>query len=329
MGRDQEDRGPSGRCRRSAGPRRRPYIRVANESSPRTRSAASLATPVPDPMATATSARCRAGASLTPSPVTATVRPAARATRTSRSFCSGVDRATTWSRPSSAVRRASSQPARSSPTDDAIGVEPGLGGDRRGRQRMVAGHDDDLDPGDHVPSRAPRGSHRASGRRSRSSARTVQAPRVGTPRDGHQPLTRGGPRLDEGTPTPRARRGAARPGSRIASGRADRGLLDRPAGAVAARLRRPRPRPTVRDGVGLEEGRRIELGSPPASITARTSDAVNDPGADPSTRTQASSSARRAVVRRSSLAGPSTDPARSDDRHDVEPVPASASRSCR
>ncbi len=41
-----------------------------------------------------TSACWRAGASLTPSPVTATVRCVERAARTSRSFCSGVARAT-------------------------------------------------------------------------------------------------------------------------------------------------------------------------------------------------------------------------------------------
>ena len=89
-------RGPSARWRRSAGPPADRPSRVTNESSPRTRSAASRATAVPLPMATPTSACWRAGASLTPSPVTATVRPIERAARTSRSFCSGVARATTW-----------------------------------------------------------------------------------------------------------------------------------------------------------------------------------------------------------------------------------------
>ena len=51
-----------------------PNMSVANESSPRTRSDASRATAVPLPIATATSAPWRAGASLTPSPVTATIR---------------------------------------------------------------------------------------------------------------------------------------------------------------------------------------------------------------------------------------------------------------
>ena len=96
-------------------PSARPNIRVANESSPRTRSEASRATAVPLPIATATSAPWSAGASFTPSPVTATIRWSARAARTRRSFCSGVDRATTWRSDSSAASRTSSQPATSSP----------------------------------------------------------------------------------------------------------------------------------------------------------------------------------------------------------------------
>ena len=97
-------------------PSRSPYIRVANESSPRTRSEASRATAVPLPIATATSACWSAGASLTPSPVTATVRPTLRATSTRRSLSSGIARATTVNRPSSPARRSSSQAARSAPT---------------------------------------------------------------------------------------------------------------------------------------------------------------------------------------------------------------------
>ena len=68
--------------------------------------------------------------------------------RTSRSFWSGVDRATTRSRGSS-VARAGRRPTPqiSSPTTMCSGVEPGLPGDRRRGQRMVARHDDRLDPG--------------------------------------------------------------------------------------------------------------------------------------------------------------------------------------
>ena len=50
---------------------------------------------VPLPMETATSACCRAGASLTPSPVTATVRCSLRAMSTRRNLSSGTARATT------------------------------------------------------------------------------------------------------------------------------------------------------------------------------------------------------------------------------------------
>ena len=67
---------------------------VAKSSSVRTRSADSRAASVPPrPIATPTSARRRAGASLTPSPVTATTsRPSCRDS-TRRSFSAGVTRA--------------------------------------------------------------------------------------------------------------------------------------------------------------------------------------------------------------------------------------------
>ena len=96
-------------------PSRSPCISVTNESSPRTRSEASRATAVPLPMATATSAWWSAGASLTPSPVTATVLLQDRATSTMRSFCSGIARATMLSVGNSAARRASSHSASSGP----------------------------------------------------------------------------------------------------------------------------------------------------------------------------------------------------------------------
>ncbi len=105
-------------------PSRRPYIRVTNESSPRTRSEASRATAVPLPMATATSAWCRAGASLTPSPVTATVRPAVRAASTMRSLSSGMARATTVRLASSAARRAAGHDRTSDPTTSPPGPMP-------------------------------------------------------------------------------------------------------------------------------------------------------------------------------------------------------------
>jgi hypothetical protein len=63
-------------------------------SSARTISEASLATSVPlSPMAMPISAALRAGASLTPSPVTATTSPFACRARTMRSLSSGETRA--------------------------------------------------------------------------------------------------------------------------------------------------------------------------------------------------------------------------------------------
>jgi hypothetical protein len=67
---------------------------VAKLSSVSTMVAASLATSVPErPMATPMSARRRAGASLTPSPVIATVWPSARSASAMRSLDSGEARA--------------------------------------------------------------------------------------------------------------------------------------------------------------------------------------------------------------------------------------------
>ena len=68
---------------------------VAKSSSVSTIAAASRAASVPDrPIATPTSARRSAGASLTPSPVTATTSPCAWSSSTSASFDAGVARAT-------------------------------------------------------------------------------------------------------------------------------------------------------------------------------------------------------------------------------------------
>ncbi|OPZ76941.1 MAG: hypothetical protein BWY79_01386 [Actinobacteria bacterium ADurb.Bin444] len=77
---------------------RRPVLTAATideKSSSRTTSeAASRATSVPRcPMATPISAALRAGASLTPSPVMATISPRVLRALISRSFCSGTMRA--------------------------------------------------------------------------------------------------------------------------------------------------------------------------------------------------------------------------------------------
>ena len=75
-------------------PSRMALTMVAKLSSARIMSAASLATSVPaTPMATPMSAALSAGASLTPSPVMATIRPSAWSASTIRSLCSGATRA--------------------------------------------------------------------------------------------------------------------------------------------------------------------------------------------------------------------------------------------
>ena len=89
---------------------------MAKLSSVRIITAASLATSVPVmPMATPMSAFLRAGASLTPSPVMATMWPAFFKISTSRTLCSGVTRAMTpispiWRSASSSLKAAKSAP---------------------------------------------------------------------------------------------------------------------------------------------------------------------------------------------------------------------------
>lgn len=72
-------------------------VMIEEKSPNRTRSAASFATSDPLPMAIPQSAALREGASLTPSPVTATQFPSPLKVLTMRSFCSGVVRAKTIS----------------------------------------------------------------------------------------------------------------------------------------------------------------------------------------------------------------------------------------
>src|SRR5688572_203765 len=97
---------------------------VAKLSSSRTRSATSRLTSEPRrPMATPTSDRFSAGASLTPSPVIATICPCACSDSTSSSFCSGLTRANTFTSFSASRRVWPSYSARSSPVSTRI---PGM-----------------------------------------------------------------------------------------------------------------------------------------------------------------------------------------------------------
>lgn len=72
-------------------------VMIEEKSPNRTRSAASFATSEPLPIAMPQSAALRDGASLTPSPVTATQFPKLLKELTMRNFCSGVVRAKTIS----------------------------------------------------------------------------------------------------------------------------------------------------------------------------------------------------------------------------------------
>ena len=253
----------------------------------------------------------RAGASLTPSPVTATVRPAARATRTSRSFWSGVDRATTWRRGSSAVSRASSQVASSSPTTTCSRSSPAaaamaaavsgwspvttttsMPGAARGLECFpdaVADRVGEADQGalDHPPPVRPAGAATATSRSPVAAFDLDQsAARRGASSGGGADQRRGRP-----------------PGAPIARSRSP----SRPARLRVIEIGRPSTdrlrRRAGRSGRG--SGRRRPPRSPAPS------DAVNEPGGVPSARTQASSSARSASSRTASRAGPSTGPARS------------------
>ncbi len=86
---------------------------VAKLSSARIMSAAPLATSVPvTPIATPMSAAFSAGASLTPSPVIATIRPSCCRASTMRSLCSGATRANTET--SATATRSATSSSRSS-----------------------------------------------------------------------------------------------------------------------------------------------------------------------------------------------------------------------
>ena len=89
---------------------------VEKLSSVSTMSAASRATSVPErPIATPSDAAFSAGASLTPSPVTATISPAASKARTMRSLSRGVTRAAIREERRRSTSAASSSASRSAP----------------------------------------------------------------------------------------------------------------------------------------------------------------------------------------------------------------------
>ena len=97
---------------------------VAKLSSARTMSAACLATSVPaTPIATPMSADLSAGASLTPSPVMATIAPPACRASTMRSLCSGATRAYTETSRTAALSPSSPSSSISGPVS-ALAPDP-------------------------------------------------------------------------------------------------------------------------------------------------------------------------------------------------------------
>ncbi len=118
-----------------------------------------MATSVPVPMAMPTSAVARAGASLTPSPAIATLRPSAWSFVTAAAFWSGRTSATTSSMPSSRRHRLGGGAAVAGEHDQpqALGVErrdrrrgallDRVGHPQQARQGAVDGDEDDRLPG--------------------------------------------------------------------------------------------------------------------------------------------------------------------------------------
>ena len=111
-----------------ARPSRTAATMVAKLSSARIILAASLVTPVPVmPMAMPMSADFNAGASLTPSPVMATMLPSAWRASTMRSLCSGATRAYTETDRTRSVSASSSRASNSSPASAAAVAWPASG----------------------------------------------------------------------------------------------------------------------------------------------------------------------------------------------------------
>ena len=191
-------------------PSARPYISVANESSPSTRSDASRATAVPLPIATATSAPWSAGRVVHPvagdrhDPVVGARRAHEAQLLLRRRAGDDVQVGQLRGEP----RRRPSRDLLAG--DDRVGVEARLAGDRGGRPGVVAGDDDDLDPGaagrrhrlgDPGPDRVGEADERAH----------LPRPVVDASSERDEPLARRRRRLDEVRPALALRRvGASR-----------------------------------------------------------------------------------------------------------------------
>ena len=140
---------------------------LAKLSSSRMMSAASLATSVPDrPIAMPMSAALSAGASLTPSPVTATTSPFLCSAWTMNIFCTAVTRANRISGASRAICSCAGVIVRDlvAAHDERLGAahDADLARDGDRRMRIVAGDHDDLDAG--LAAARRRGRHFGPGR---------------------------------------------------------------------------------------------------------------------------------------------------------------------
>ena len=225
--------------------------------------------------------------------------------RTRRSFWSGVERATTCSRGSSAAIRASSQDASSSPTTMCSRPSPAAAAIAAAVSGWSPVTITTEMPAVRAVSSASRMPSR-SGSANPISARIVQAPSSRR-------------RASATSRSPVAAFASTRACHAARSSAAGVGEARMASGAPIASSTMPvardssgsRQRSPIEDRFGVQEVPGVELGSPPAASIARVRAQVNEPGAIPSARTQASSSARIASSRSASRSAASALPERS------------------
>ena len=99
------------------------------------------------PIATPTSARLSAGASLTPSPVMATISPRALSASTRASLCSGLTRAKTWTSATASLNCVGFELVEFVAGEGSVGGDPEVGGDRLCGRGMVTGDHQHSDAG--------------------------------------------------------------------------------------------------------------------------------------------------------------------------------------
>jgi len=130
------------------------------------------------PIAIPMSAFFSAGASLTPSPVMATIWPSRLSTSTRRTLCSGVTRGDHADIGDRLHRLVIGHRAELRPGDD-LALDAKLAGDRGRGNRMITGDHADLDPGGLRPARSMLWHRAAAGRRFRREPAVPDRSRAG------------------------------------------------------------------------------------------------------------------------------------------------------